>query len=147
MIDCMNPSRASSDGLGDTVEVVVDVDRSRQRLHGTLAHEDDPEDEGDGNEDVEQGAGDVDPEVPDRGGVAPGEAPHHGDGHRDADGGAHELLEGQRADLGEVRHGRLAAVVLPVGVGHERGGRVEAESRGHRPRGAAGSEAAILGYG
>ena len=37
----------------------------------------------------------------------------------------------QRADLREVRHRRLAAVVLPVGVGHERGGGVEAERLGH----------------
>ena len=38
----------------------------------------------------------------------------------DADGRADELLERQRADLGEVRHRRLAAVVLPVRVGDER---------------------------
>ena len=34
--------------------------------------------------------------------------------------GAHELLDGEGADLREVRHRRLAAVVLPVGVGDER---------------------------
>ena len=108
------------------------LDRAGQGLHGPLAHEDDPGDEGDGQQDVEQAAGDVDPEVPDRRGVLAGEAPdeHHGDG--DAHRGGHELLDGERADLREVRHGRLAAVVLPVGVGDERRGGVEAERLGHR---------------
>ena len=47
--------------------------------------------------------------------------------------GRDELLDGQRADLGEVRHRRLAAVVLPVRVGDERRRGVEAERRGDRP--------------
>ena len=104
-----------------------------QGLHRALADEDDAGDEGDGEQDVEQAAGDVDPEVADGGRVAAGEAAHQGDGGGDADGRRHELLDRERADLGEVRHGRLAAVVLPVGVGEERDGGVEAERRRHRP--------------
>ena len=46
--------------------------------------------------------------------------------------GADELLHGERGDLGEVRHRRLAAVVLPVRVGDERRRGVEAERRRHR---------------
>ena len=88
---------------------------------------------GDREKDVEYAAGNVDPEVPDRGGVLAGEPADHGDGDRDADGRADELLHRQGTDLGEVRHRRLPGVVLPVGVGEERDGRVEAERRRHRP--------------
>ena len=93
----------------------------------------DPGQEGDREQDVEHAAGDVDPEVADGGRVPAREAPGHGDCHRDPDGGAHELLHGEHADLGEVRHGRLAAVVLPVRVRHERDDRVEAERLRHGP--------------
>ena len=102
-----------------------------QRLHGALADEDDPGEEGDREHDVEEAAGHVDPEVADGGRVAPGEAPNHGDGDRDTDDRAQHLLQGQRTDLGEVRHRRLAAIVLPVGVGHEGRGGVEAERLGY----------------
>ena len=110
------------------------LDRAGESLHRPLADEDDPGDEGDGDQDVEKGAGDVDPEVPHRRGVLAGETPDEHQGHGDAHRGGHELLDGEGTHLREVRHGRLAAVVLPVGVGHERRGRVEAERLRHRPQ-------------
>ena len=119
------------DDLGDAVQGIVDGHGAEQRLHGTLADEDDPEDERDGPHDVEQAAGHVHPEVPDGRGTASGETADHADSYRDADDRAQHLLQGQRADLREVRHRRLSAVVLPVGVGQERGGGVEAERLGH----------------
>ena len=68
--------------------------------------------------------GDVHPEVAQLVGAGPGEAADHRDRHDQADGGRHELLHGQPGHLGQVAHGGLAGVVLPVGVGHERCGGV-----------------------
>jgi hypothetical protein len=47
-----------------------------------------------------------------------------------------ELLNGEGTDLREVRHRRLSAVVLPVGVGQKRHRRVEAQRRSDGRRGA-----------
>jgi len=105
----------------------VDVGRSGQCLDCALADEDQPGDEGDRQEHVERATHRVDPEVANRGGLLAGEAADEGDRHGHADRRAHELLDGERADLAEVRHGRLAAVVLPVGVGDERDVGVEGE--------------------
>ena len=52
------------------------------------------------------------------------------DRDRDPDAGRQEVLHGEPGHLAEVAHRRLAGVVLPVRVGHERRGRVE----GHVPR-------------
>ena len=104
-------------------------DGAGEGLYRTFSDEDDAGDEGDRQEDVEHAARDVDPEVADGRRVASSEAPHHGDRHGDADRRRDELLHRQGADLGEVRHRRLAAVVLPVGVGRERRRRVEAQGR------------------
>ena len=57
----------------------------------------------------------------------------HRDQHGHADGGRDEVLHGQAGHLRDVRHRRLAAVVLPVRVRHERRGGVE----GDVPRGRA----------
>ena len=56
-------------------------------------------------------------------------ADHRGEGG-DPDRGGDEVLDRQPRHLGEVGEGRLAAVVLPVGVGDEGGGGVEAEVPG-----------------
>ena len=61
----------------------------------------------------------VDPEVADRAGPAAGQAADQGDGHADADDRRDEVLHREAGHLREVAHGRLAAVVLPVRVGHE----------------------------
>ena len=72
-------------------------------------------------------AGQVDPEVADRLGPAAGQPADQGDGHGQADPGRDEVLHRQPGHLGEVAHGRLAHVVLPVGVGHERHGGVQGQ--------------------
>ena len=48
-------------------------------------------------------------------------------GERNACRGRDEILDRQPRHLDEVAHRALAAVVLPVGVGHERDGGVEGE--------------------
>jgi hypothetical protein len=60
------------------------------------------------------------------------EAADQCDGERDAGCGRDEVLDGQAGHLHQIGHGALAAVVLPVRVGHEAGGGVEGEIRRHR---------------
>ncbi len=52
--------------------------------------------------------------------------------NRHARGGRDEVLHGQRQHLGEIAHGRLAAVALPVGVGGKADGRVPGRVGGDR---------------
>ena len=72
-------------------------------------------------------AGEVDPEVADRRRPPAGEAADQRGHGRHAGGRRHEVLHRQAHHLGEVAHRRLAAVGLPVGVGHEADGGVERE--------------------
>ena len=62
----------------------------------------------------------------------PSEAADDGDRDGDAGRGGDEVLHGEPGHLGEMAHRRLAAVVLPVGVGDEGDGGVEGELRRHR---------------
>ena len=125
--------RADGDGLGHVVQDVVDVNRTAQCLYRALADEDEPEDKGDRQFDVEQAARDVHPEVADRRGVATYKAADERYGHRDSHSHAHELLNREGGHLRQVRHRRLAGVVLPVGVRHERDSRVPGQGRRHCP--------------
>jgi hypothetical protein len=62
------------------------------------------------------------------------DAADEGDGDGDARRGRHDVVAGEAGHLGEIAHGGLAAVVLPVGVGRERHGRVEREVGRDRPK-------------
>ena len=53
------------------------------------------------------------------------------DRDHDADRGGQEVLHRQAGHLDQVAHGRLAGVVLPVRVGHERGGGVPGQRGRH----------------
>ena len=64
-------------------------------------------------------AGQVDPEVAQPIGVRAGEPPDECDGDRDAHRRGHEVLHREPGHLHEMAHRRLAAVALPVRVGHE----------------------------
>ena len=76
---------------------------------------------------VERRAGHIDPEVAERLRRAAREGARHGNRERDAGRGRQEVLHGEAGHLHEMAHGRLAAIGLPVGVGHEADRRVEGE--------------------
>ena len=76
-------------------------------------------------QDVDRAADQVAQKFPSSLGLRPDEAADQRDQDGHADRGRDEVLEGQREHLGEVGHGRLAAVGLPVRVGGEAGGGVE----------------------
>jgi hypothetical protein len=56
------------------------------------------------------------------------------DEDRHARRGGDEVLHRERGQLGQIAHGALAAVGLPVGVGGEAHGRVERKVGRHRPK-------------
>jgi len=62
-----------------------------------------------------------------------GEPAHDGDRHRDAGGGRHPIVRGERHHVRAVAHHRLGHVVLPVGIRGERHRGVEREVRRHLP--------------
>ena len=76
----------------------------------------------------------VDPEVADRRRAPPHEPAHERDRNREANRGGDEVLHRQPGHLGEVAHGQLAAVVLPVRVGDEADRGVERERRRNADR-------------
>ena len=129
----LGAERAAGDHLGDVVQGVMDRRRAGEGLDGALADEDDAGDERDRQEDVEDAADEVDPEVPDRRRPVAGESPDERDRDGDPDRGGGEVLDGEGAHLRQVRHRRLARIVLPVRVRDERDRRVEAERRADRP--------------
>ena len=83
--------------------------------------------EGDRQQDVHVARVRSTQKLPMVGGRPAHQAARQGDGDGDADGGRGEVLDGQAGRLGQVGHRRLAGVVLPVRVGHEADGRVEAQ--------------------
>ena len=94
-----------------------DLGIRRERLDDALRDEGQAPDDGQGKQDVDRRAREIHPEVADGLGRAARESAdeRHQDGH--AAGGGHEVLDGEREHLGEIAHGRLAAVPLPVGIG------------------------------
>ena len=99
-------------------------------LDHALGDEEEGADDRDRHQDVEQDADQVLPEVAERAAAAGDDAADQGDDDGDPDRGGDEVLHRQAGHLGEVGERRLAAVVLPVGVGDEGGGGVEAEVPG-----------------
>ena len=123
--------RAEGEGLGaagDRVEGLGAV----EGLDHALGDEDERGEEGDRQQDVEADPDQVRPEVAQRRARLRREAADHRGERRDPDRGGDEVLHRQPGHLGEVGERRLAAVVLPVGVGDEGGGGVEAEVPGAR---------------
>ena len=88
-------------------------------------HEHEPDDDRHRDQHVQQRADQVAVEVPELVRGAGDQAADQRDDDGDGDGGRDEVLHRQARHLREVRHRRLAAVVLPVGVGEERRGGVE----------------------
>ena len=100
-------------------------------LRHTLPDQEQPIDDADGQQQVEHAAHQIDPEGADAAGGAARQAAHQGHGPDDAHGRGEEVVGGQAGHLGEIAHGRFAAVVLPVGVGGEADGGVPGQERRH----------------
>ena len=97
----------------------------REVLQHALRNEDQRGDERHRQQHVEDRAGNVGVEVAEVLAAATGDAADHRDGDGDTYGGGAELLHRQPEHLADVGHRVLAAVVLPVRVGEERGDGVE----------------------
>ena len=113
------------------------VDIGAEGLGHAEPDEDERQHDADGQQHVERGAGQVDPEIAERFSRSPGKTAdqRHRDG--DAGGGRDEVLDGQAGHLHEIGHRAFAAVVLPVGVGDKAGRGVEGQLRrngGHAGR-------------
>ena len=105
------------------------VDIGAERLRHAETDVDERQHDAERQQDVERGAGQIDPEIADRLARRAGEAAdqRHRDG--DAGRGRDEVLHRQAGHLHEIGHRAFAAVVLPVGVGDEADGGVEGELR------------------
>ena len=96
-------------------------------LGRSLLDQDQGEDEAHGEDDIEGAPGQIYPEVTQLVGFPAGNSPDEGDHDGQPRGRAHEILHRQARHLGQVAHGGLAAVELPVGVGDEADGGVEGQ--------------------
>ncbi len=103
-----------------------------ERLDHALRGEHDRADDRDRQQHVEQRARQVDPEVSDAVAAAADDSADQGDDDGDPDRRREEVLHGEAGHLREVGHRRLAAVVLPVRVRHERRDGVERDVPGRR---------------
>ena len=114
-------------GAGDGRDGV----RVGEVLHGAGGDQQDRRHHAEREQDAHAAADQVDPEVADPVGARAGEAAdeRHRDGH--PDGRRREVLHRQAGHLHQVAHGRLAGVVLPVRVAHERRRRVPGQVRLH----------------
>ena len=107
------------------------VDISAERLRHALPDQKQSIGNADRQQDVERAAGDIDPEIAD--GLRRGPREAADQRHREHDAGCRreEVLMGEAEHLHEIGQRALATIVLPVGVGDEADGRVEAEIFGH----------------
>ena len=103
-----------------------------ERLHDALRDEQHREDERERHQDVRERPVEIDPEVADRRRRAAREAADHRSEHGHPERGRDEVLHRQAGHLAQVRHRRLAAVVLPVRVRDEARGRVDRDVRRDR---------------
>ena len=74
-------------------------------LDDALGAENERDDDGERQQDVEGGAGEIDPEVAKAVDLLAGEAAGDGDGDGDAGGGGGEVLHSERGHLDEVAQG------------------------------------------
>ncbi len=118
--ELLEPLDASHLGVG--VEV----------LWHALPDEEERKDDADRQQDVEDAARQIHPEVAEVPPAAPREPTDDRDRQHDADGGGGEVVEGETSHLRQIAHRGLATVVLPVGVRREADGGVEGQHRVHR---------------
>ncbi len=107
------------------------VDRAEQGLRHAARGHHERDDDRKRQQQIERDARHIDPEIANR---CRGRA-LKGAHQRESDGepgrGGQEIVNGEAEHLGQMAHRRLAAVVLPVGVGDETDRRVEGEIRGY----------------
>ncbi len=101
-------------------------------LHNALRDQTPAPDERQRQQDVEDAARQIDPEVADRLRRTARKAADQRDQDRHAGRRRDEVLHRQTEHLGQIAHGRFAAVALPVGIAGEADRRVERRIRGHR---------------
>ncbi len=98
-------------------------------LDDALGHEQQRHDDRERQQDPENAASQVDPEIAEVRRASPHEPADQHDHDHDADRGGHEVLHRQRQHLRQVAQRRLAAVRLPVRIRREARRRVEREMR------------------
>ena len=87
-----------------------------QILRHALADQQERIDERGRDKDVQEDARGVDPEVNDGGRCGPLDAANQGNGDRDACRGREKVVRGEARHLGEIAHGGLGCIELPVRV-------------------------------
>ena len=108
------------------------VDGPDQGLRHAQGDEDQRPDDRDRQQNVEGDSGQIGPEIADSGRRGAHEATHQREGHGEAGRRRDEIVHGEAEHLGQIAHGRLAGVILPVGVGDEADRGVEGEIGRHR---------------
>ncbi len=131
MIDFLRRHRTLRDDLLGTFQR-GDIGIGGEVLRRAARDQHQADDDGDRQQDVDDAAGQIDPEVAERLRRTSGKAADQHDGQHDAGRRRDEVVHRQRHHLREVAHRRLGHVGLPVGVGHEADRRVEREVWRHR---------------
>lgn len=104
---------------------------TRQGLRHPERDEGQRNDDGQRQENVKGGPGQIDPEVAKQDGPRPRKGPRHGHRQRDAGRRRQEVMDGKPRHLAEMAHRGFARIGLPVGVGEEADRRIEGEIGGH----------------
>ena len=109
----------------------LEVEVRREVLHHTLRHQYQRKDHADGQKHIDDRTDHIDPEVAQPlvvllAGLA-GQPTRQGQRGAKSHGGRGEVVPGQTRHLGQVAHGGLARVGLPVGVGGEADRRIEGQ--------------------
>ena len=107
------------------------LDRTLKRLRHAESDQGERDDDRHRQEHVKRRTGEVDPEIADCRRFGARETAHQRKRHRKAGGGGYEIVHREAEHLRQVAHRRLAAVVLPIGVGDEAHRRVEGEVGGN----------------
>src|SRR5882757_4275789 len=99
--------------------------------HRPAGDEDDRKDDADRQQNADNRAGQIDPEVAQLVGLVSGKAAYQGNSDRDTDRGRHKVLHGQAGHLHQIARSGLTGIGLPVRVRGEAGSRVERLIRLH----------------
>jgi hypothetical protein len=126
--------RPAGDGLLTARQSVDDLVVQVEVLDRPTGDQHDRTDDRDRQQDADDTADQIDPEVAQLTSAPAGESPHQRDGDRHADRGGHEVLHRQSGHLHEMTEGGFPGVVLPVRVGHEADRGVPCQRRCHRRR-------------
>ena len=106
------------------------VDRPKQGLRRPQGQKQHSDNNGQGQQHIERGAGHIDPEIADRFRLLADKSAGEAYRHRHGGGGIEEIVSGEASHLGEMTHRRFAGIGLPIGVGDETDGGVEGEIGG-----------------